>query len=178
MLFRQLRMGQGGTPFHVYKFRSMRVHAEHDGKVTQATRDDSRITPIGRLMRRTSLDELPQFFNVLRGEMSVAGPRPHAMSHRELYFRRLPGYLHRHSMKPGITGWVQVLVYRGETDSDEKMAQRVALDLQYLRHWSFWLDLKIVAWAAVHGWTNSNAYLLPSSAGRHRSATHDGRWQR
>ncbi len=158
VLFRQLRIGQGGRPFHVVKFRSMRVHAEQDGKVTQATRDDPRITPIGRLMRRTSLDELPQFFNVLRGEMSVVGPRPHALEHHDLYLRRLPGYLHRHSIKPGITGWAQVHGCRGETDNDDKMAQRIALDLQYISHWSPWLDLKIVAWTAVHGWTDRNAY--------------------
>ena len=158
VLFRQLRMGQGGRPFHVYKFRSMRVHAEPDGRLTQATRDDPRITPIGRLMRRTSLDELPQFFNVLRGEMSVVGPRPHALAHHDLYLRRLPGYLHRHGMKPGITGWAQIHGCRGETDSDDKMARRILLDLHYIRHWSFWLDLKIICWTALHGWTDRNAY--------------------
>ncbi len=158
VLFRQLRIGHAGRPFHVYKFRSMRLHAEQDGHVTQATRNDPRITPIGRLMRRTSLDELPQFVNVLRGEMSVVGPRPHAMEHHELYLRRLPGYLHRHQMKPGITGWAQINGCRGETDSDEKMAHRIALDLQYIRHWSPWLDVKIVVWTALHGWNDRNAY--------------------
>ncbi len=158
VLFRQLRIGRDGLPFHVYKFRSMRVHQEHDGQLTQATRDDPRITPIGRLMRRTSLDELPQFFNVLCGEMSVVGPRPHALAHHERYLRRLPGYLHRHSMKPGITGWAQIHGYRGETDTDDKMARRLDHDLHYIRHWSFWLDLKIVAWTALHGWTDRNAY--------------------
>ena len=158
VLFRQLRIGRDGQPFHVYKFRSMRQHAEVDGKVTQATRDDPRVTPVGRLMRRTSLDELPQFFNVLRGEMSVVGPRPHALAHHELYLRRLPGYLYRHSVKPGITGWAQIHGCRGETDSDDKMARRVALDLYYIQHHSLALDLKIIAWTALNGWTDRNAY--------------------
>ncbi len=158
VLFRQLRIGRDGRPFHVYKFRSMRLHAEQDGRLTQATRDDPRITPLGRLMRRTSLDELPQFLNVLRGEMSVVGPRPHALEHHDLYLRRLPGYLYRHGMKPGITGWAQIHGCRGETDSDDKMAQRVALDLHYIGHWSLGMDLKIVCWTALHGWTDHHAY--------------------
>lgn len=158
VLFRQLRLGLDGRPFYVYKFRSMRVHRESDGRVTQATRDDSRVTPLGRFMRRTSLDELPQFINVLRGDMSVVGPRPHAMVHDDLYRRRLSHYMLRHSVKPGITGWAQIHGYRGETDTDDKMARRLALDLHYIRHWSFWLDLKIVCWTALHGWTDRNAY--------------------
>ena len=158
VLFRQLRLGLDGRPFYVYKFRSMRVHRESDGRVTQATRDDPRVTPLGRFMRRTSLDELPQFINVLRGDMSVVGPRPHAMVHDDLYRRRLSHYMLRHSVKPGITGWAQIHGYRGETDTDDKMARRLALDLHYIRHWSFWLDLKIVCWTALHGWTDRNAY--------------------
>ncbi len=158
VLFRQLRIGRDGRPFHVYKFRSMRLHAEQSGKLTQATRNDPRITAVGRLMRRTSLDELPQFLNVLRGEMSVVGPRPHALEHHDLYLRRLPGYLHRHGMKPGITGWAQIHGCRGETDSDDKMAQRVALDLHYIHHWSLWMDLRIIGWTALHGWTDHHAY--------------------
>ena len=158
VLFRQLRLGLDGRPFYVYKFRSMRVHRESDGRVTQATRDDPRVTPLGRFMRRTSLDELPQFINVLLGDMSVVGPRPHAMVHDDLYRRRLSHYMLRHSVKPGITGWAQIHGYRGETDTDDKMARRLALDLHYIRHWSFWLDLKIVCWTALHGWTDRNAY--------------------
>ena len=158
VLFRQLRLGLDGRPFYVYKFRSMHVHRESDGRVTQATRDDPRVTPLGRFMRRTSLDELPQFINVLLGDMSVVGPRPHAMVHDDLYRRRLSHYMLRHSVKPGITGWAQIHGYRGETDTDDKMARRLALDLHYIRHWSFWLDLKIVCWTALHGWTDRNAY--------------------
>ncbi len=158
VLFRQLRIGRDDQPFYVYKFRSMHMHVEPDGQLTQATRDDPRITPLGRFMRRTSLDELPQFLNVLRGEMSVVGPRPHALAHHELYRVRVASYTLRHSVKPGITGWAQVHGCRGETETDDKMARRVALDLHYIRHWSFWLDLKIILWTAFHGWTDGNAY--------------------
>ncbi len=158
VLFRQLRLGLDGRPFHVYKFRSMRVHHESDGQVTQATREDSRVTPLGRFMRRTSLDELPQFLNVLRGDMSVVGPRPHALVHNDIYRKRLSQYMLRHSVKPGITGWAQIHGFRGETDTEDKMARRLEHDLHYIRHWSFWLDLKIVCWTALHGWTDRNAY--------------------
>lgn len=158
VLFRQPRLGLNGKPFNVYKFRSMRVHQEDDGQVTQAKRDDPRVTRIGRLMRRTSLDELPQFINVLLGQMSVVGPRPHALAHNDFYKQRLALYMQRHRVKPGITGWAQIHGCRGETDSDDKMARRVALDLHYIRHWSLWLDLKIIAWTALHGWTDGNAY--------------------
>ncbi len=158
VLFRQPRLGLNGKPFKVYKFRSMRLHHEQEGQVTQARRDDPRVTRIGRLMRRTSLDELPQFINVLLGQMSVVGPRPHALAHNDYYQARLALYMQRHRVKPGITGWAQIHGCRGETDSDEKMAQRLRLDLHYIRHWSFWLDLKIITWTALHGWTDGNAY--------------------
>ncbi len=158
VLFRQPRLGLNGRIFHVYKFRSMKHHRETSDQVTQATRDDPRITPIGRFMRRTSLDELPQFFNVLLGDMSVVGPRPHALSHNDLYKDKLVMYMQRHRVKPGITGWAQIHGFRGETDTEEKMARRVACDLHYIQHWSFWMDLKIILWTAFKGWTHSNAY--------------------
>jgi putative colanic acid biosynthesis UDP-glucose lipid carrier transferase len=157
ILFRQPRLGLNGKHFNVYKFRSMKVHEEH-GTVTQATKDDPRITTIGAFLRRTSLDELPQFINVLLGDMSVVGPRPHALQHNELYKDKLEMYMLRHRVKPGITGWAQVHGYRGETDTVDKMAKRVQFDLHYIQHWSFWMDLKIIAWTAFKGWTGNNAY--------------------
>jgi putative colanic acid biosynthesis UDP-glucose lipid carrier transferase len=157
ILFRQPRLGLNGQRFKVLKFRSMRVHQEVD-RVTQATRDDPRITTVGRFLRRTSLDELPQFFNVLMGDMSVVGPRPHALSHNDLYKEKLAMYMQRHRVKPGITGWAQINGHRGETDTYEKMAHRVQFDLYYIQHWSFWMDLKIIVWTAVKGWTSQNAY--------------------
>ncbi len=158
VFFSQPRLGLNGRRFRLLKFRSMQVHHEDAGRVTQATRDDPRITPVGRFLRRTSLDELPQFFNVLTGDMSVVGPRPHALVHNDLYKDKLAMYMQRHRVKPGITGWAQINGYRGETDTDDKMARRVEFDLYYLRHWSFRMDLKIVAWTALRGWTDGNAY--------------------
>ena len=157
ILFRQPRLGLNGQRFQVLKFRSMRVHQEVD-RVTQATRDDPRITAVGRFLRRTSLDELPQFLNVLTGDMSVVGPRPHALPHNDLYKDKLAMYMQRHRVKPGITGWAQINGHRGETDTDEKMAHRVQFDLYYIQHWSFWMDLKIILWTAFKGWTSQNAY--------------------
>jgi putative colanic acid biosynthesis UDP-glucose lipid carrier transferase len=157
IFFRQPRLGLNGQRFKVLKFRSMRIHQEA-AKVTQATRDDPRITAIGRFLRRTSLDELPQFFNVLMGDMSVVGPRPHALPHNDLYKDKLAMYMQRHRVKPGITGWAQINGHRGETDTDEKMAHRVQFDLYYIQHWSFWMDLKIIVWTAAKGWTSHNAY--------------------
>ena len=127
----------------VYKFRTMTV-LEDGGEVRQATKDDKRITRIGRLLRRTSLDELPQFINVLQGRMSVVGPRPHAVAHNETYRKLIDGYMVRHKVKPGITGWAQVNGFRGETDTVEKMQQRIEYDLAYLRNWSLRLDLMII----------------------------------
>lgn len=157
ILFRQPRLGLNGRRFDVMKFRSMRVH-QADGRITQATRNDPRVTTIGRFLRRTSLDELPQFVNVLMGEMSVVGPRPHALPHNDLYKDKLAMYMQRHRVKPGITGWAQINGHRGETDTDEKMAHRVQFDLYYIQHWSFWMDLKIILWTAFKGWTSQNAY--------------------
>lgn len=157
VLFRQKRLGLNGKPFDVYKFRSMVVHAEADALI-QASTDDWRTTRVGKFLRRTSLDELPQFFNVLLGDMSVVGPRPHALKHNELYKHRLDVYMLRHRVKPGITGWAQINGLRGETDTDEKMERRVQFDLHYIRNWSLWLDVKIVAWTALRGWSGANAY--------------------
>lgn len=157
VFFGQPRLGLNGKPFKCYKFRSMKVHQEHN-KVTQATKDDPRITPIGRFLRRTSLDELPQFINVLLGDMSVVGPRPHAIEHNELYKNLLEMYMLRHRVKPGITGWAQIHGHRGETDTVDKMAKRVQFDLDYIQNWSLWMDIRIIAWTAFKGWTGKNAY--------------------
>lgn len=157
VFFRQPRLGLNGRPFMCFKFRSMRVHQEH-GAVTQATQDDPRVTRLGRFLRRTSLDELPQFINVLLGDMSVVGPRPHALQHNELYKDKLEMYMLRHRVKPGITGWAQIHGYRGETDTVDKMAKRVQFDLHYIQNWSFSMDMKIIAWTAFKGWTGNNAY--------------------
>ncbi|MCX7211263.1 MAG: undecaprenyl-phosphate glucose phosphotransferase [Burkholderiales bacterium] len=158
VLFRQRRYGLDGEQIVVWKFRSMRV--SEDGEVVrQATRHDDRITPLGAFLRRSSLDELPQFFNVLQGRMSVVGPRPHAVAHNEMYRKLIKGYMIRHKVKPGITGWAQVNGARGETDTIEKMQRRIAYDIEYLRSWSLRLDAAIV-WRtitqAVRG--DQNAY--------------------
>jgi lipopolysaccharide/colanic/teichoic acid biosynthesis glycosyltransferase len=158
VFFTQRRRGANGKIFHIYKFRSMRVHAEAAGVVKQATRGDPRVTRVGAFLRKTSLDELPQFFNVLRGEMSVVGPRPHAIEHDKLYQDIVDGYIHRYRIKPGITGWAQVNGFRGETDRIEKMQGRVAHDLYYLSNWSFELDMRIVVATIVKGLKHSNAY--------------------
>jgi putative colanic acid biosynthesis UDP-glucose lipid carrier transferase len=143
VIFKQRRNGLDGEEIIVYKFRSMRV-AGNDASVKQATRDDERVTPLGRLLRRTSLDELPQFINVLQGRMSIVGPRPHAVAHNEMYRRQIKAYMVRHKARPGITGWAQVNGLRGETETIEKMRDRVAYDLEYLRNWSLAADMKIM----------------------------------
>jgi putative colanic acid biosynthesis UDP-glucose lipid carrier transferase len=143
VLFRQRRYGLDGRQITVYKFRTMTV-LEDGGAVRQATKDDKRITRVGRLLRRTSMDELPQFINVLQGRMSVVGPRPHAVAHNETYRKLVDGYMVRHKVKPGITGWAQVNGFRGETDTVDKMEQRIEYDLAYLRNWSLRLDLMII----------------------------------
>jgi len=147
VLFRQRRYGLDGREITVWKFRSMKV-AEDGDNVRQATRDDDRITPLGRFLRRTSLDELPQFFNVLQGRMSVVGPRPHAVSHNELFRKVIKGYMVRHKVKPGITGWAQINGARGETAQLEDMERRIRYDLEYLRQWSLRLDLYII-WRTI-----------------------------
>ena len=143
ILFKQRRYGVDGRKIVVYKFRSMTV-AEDGDLVRQATKNDSRVTPFGAFLRRTSLDELPQFINVLQGRMSVVGPRPHAVAHNELYRKLIRGYMIRHKVKPGITGLAQVNGLRGETDTVEKMKARIDYDLAYLRNWSLLLDLQII----------------------------------
>jgi putative colanic acid biosynthesis UDP-glucose lipid carrier transferase len=143
VLFRQRRYGLNGEEIIVLKFRSMTV-CEDDDVVAQATKQDPRVTALGRLLRRTSLDELPQLLNVLEGKMSVVGPRPHAVTHNEQYRKLISGYMIRHKVRPGITGLAQVNGLRGETDTVEKMRERVKYDLEYLSHWTPWLDVKIV----------------------------------
>ncbi|MBN3804564.1 undecaprenyl-phosphate glucose phosphotransferase [Paraburkholderia sp. Ac-20336] len=158
ILFAQKRQGADGRVFQIYKFRTMYMHASEQGVVKQASRNDKRVTVVGGFLRRTSLDELPQFFNVLKGDMSVVGPRPHAVEHDELYRTIVNGYIHRYRVKPGITGWAQVNGYRGETDKIEKMQKRVEHDLYYLQNWSFGLDMKIVLATFMCGFTHQNAY--------------------
>jgi putative colanic acid biosynthesis UDP-glucose lipid carrier transferase len=152
-IFRQRRYGLDGNEIVVYKFRSMTV-LEDGATIEQARRGDRRLTRFGAFLRRTSLDELPQFFNVLQGQMSVVGPRPHAVAHNELYRKLIRGYMLRHKVKPGITGWAQVNGYRGETEKLEKMKARIEYDLEYLRNWSLRLDLFIIAktiWVVLKG---------------------------
>lgn len=156
VLFRQKRLGMDGRPFDVYKFRTMVVH--EDAGVAQAVRGDARVTRVGAFLRRNSLDELPQFINVLRGEMSVVGPRPHALEHNDLYKELIDRYMLRHRVKPGITGWAQINGLRGQTDTVEKMRRRIEFDIYYIQHWSFQLDLSIILRTAVHGWTGASAY--------------------
>lgn len=144
VLFRQMRYGWAGEPIEVWKFRSMKVHAEAPGQVTQAVPGDSRITAFGAFLRRTSLDELPQFINVLQGRMSIVGPRPHAVEHNEFFKHHVAHYMQRHKVKPGITGWAQVNGLRGETDTIDKMRRRVEYDLHYIDNWSLTFDLKIM----------------------------------
>lgn len=158
VLFKQKRKGADGRVFTIYKFRSMRLHTEAKGTVSQATRHDARVTRVGAFLRRTSLDELPQFFNVLRGDMSVVGPRPHALEHDDLYQKVVAGYINRYRIKPGITGWAQINGFRGETDRIEKMERRVEHDLYYLGHWSFALDMRIIGATIVAGLVHRNAY--------------------
>jgi putative colanic acid biosynthesis UDP-glucose lipid carrier transferase len=143
VIFRQRRYGLDGKQIVVYKFRSMTV-TEDGASVQQATKNDSRITPLGAILRKTSIDELPQFINVLQGRMSIVGPRPHAVAHNEMYRKLIKGYMVRHKVKPGITGWAQVNGFRGETETLDKMQGRIDYDLDYLRNWSLWLDLYII----------------------------------
>ncbi|WP_240754638.1 undecaprenyl-phosphate glucose phosphotransferase [Parasulfuritortus cantonensis] len=143
VIFKQRRYGLEGEEIYVYKFRSMTV-CEDGGTIRQAQKNDSRLTPIGGFLRKSSLDELPQFINVLQGRMSIVGPRPHAVAHNEMYRKVIKGYMIRHKVKPGITGWAQVNGYRGETETLDKMQKRVEYDLEYLRHWSLRFDLYIV----------------------------------
>jgi putative colanic acid biosynthesis UDP-glucose lipid carrier transferase len=156
-VFKQRRYGLNGEEIIVYKFRSMTV-SEDGPNIVQAQKNDQRLTRIGAFLRRTSLDELPQFLNVLQGRMSLVGPRPHAVAHNELYRKLIKGYMLRHKVKPGITGWAQVNGLRGETEDLEKMQARIEFDLHYLQNWSIWLDLWIIVrtvWVVLR---RDNAY--------------------
>tara|TARA_B100000780_G_scaffold222084_1_gene161158 strand:- start:315 stop:1760 length:1446 start_codon:yes stop_codon:yes gene_type:complete len=157
VIFKQKRYGLDGKQILVYKFRSMTT-MDNGSSVKQATKNDPRITKLGAFLRRTSLDELPQFINVLQGRMSIVGPRPHAVAHNEQYRKLIKGYMLRHKVRPGITGWAQVNGFRGETDTVEKMLKRVQFDLDYIHRWSVWLDIKIILMTAFHGFSDKNAY--------------------
>jgi putative colanic acid biosynthesis UDP-glucose lipid carrier transferase len=158
VLFKQIRNGWNGKLIRIYKFRTMMAHEETEGQIMQAQKNDPRITPLGAFLRRTSLDELPQFYNVLQGRMSIVGPRPHVVEHNDYYKQLVPRYMLRHKVKPGITGWAQVNGFRGETDTLEKMEKRVELDLYYIECMSFWLDLKIIVLTLFKGFVHRNAY--------------------
>lgn len=157
VFFKQRRYGLDGKVIWVYKFRTMTV-CEDGTDVPQAQKCDPRITLFGAFLRSTSLDELPQFINVLQGQMSVVGPRPHAIAHNEQYRKLIRSYMLRHKVKPGITGWAQVNGWRGETDTLDKMEQRVKYDLYYIENWSIWFDLKIMWLTVWKGFVNKNAY--------------------
>lgn len=162
-LFRQPRYGFNNNVFEVFKFRTMyqggdRLATAGVGGLAQATRGDARVTRIGRFLRRTSLDELPQILNVLRGEMSMVGPRPHAIEHNEEFAKIIDQYMGRHRVKPGITGWAQIHGLRGETDTTEKMERRVQADLYYIENWSIWLDIRILFRTLLVSFVHENAY--------------------
>jgi len=157
VIFKQRRHGVNGKPMKIYKFRSMVVH-EETASISQATKQDIRITPFGSFLRRSSLDELPQFFNVLQGRMSIVGPRPHAVAHNEEFKELIDSYMRRHQVKPGITGWAQINGFRGETDTLEKMEMRIEADLYYINNWSIWFDLKIIFLTVFKGFFGKNAY--------------------
>ena len=157
VFFRQTRYGLRGEKINVWKFRTMNV-CEDGSKIDQVTRSDPRVTGFGSFLRKTSLDELPQFFNVLQGTMSIVGPRPHAVAHNEQYRKIVDGYMLRHKVKPGITGLAQVSGWRGETDTLEKMKKRVECDLSYIRNWSLWLDMKIIFKTVTSELSGENAY--------------------
>jgi putative colanic acid biosynthesis UDP-glucose lipid carrier transferase len=157
VLFKQRRYGLDGKAIIVYKFRSMTVMEDGESSYTQVTPQDARVTGFGAFLRRTSLDELPQFFNVLQGTMSIVGPRPHAVAVNEQYRRLIPGYMIRHKVKPGITGWAQINGYRGGDDL-ECMRKRIEFDLHYLQNWSLGLDLTIILRTAAVVWADRRAY--------------------
>jgi Undecaprenyl-phosphate glucose phosphotransferase len=158
VLFRQKRYGFNNEVIEVFKFRTMYVDGCDDQAVAQATKQDPRVTRVGRILRRTSLDELPQFLNVLSGTMSIVGPRPHAVAHNEQYSRLIDEYLARHRVKPGITGWAQVNGLRGETETLDKMEQRVRYDLYYIENWSLLFDIRIILRTLFVGFSHPNAY--------------------
>jgi len=157
IFFVQRRHGFNHEIIPVIKFRTM--HVQEDGSdVRQASKADDRITKVGRFLRRTSLDELPQFINVVRGEMSVVGPRPHAIAHNQHYASIINSYSRRHKVKPGITGWAQINGFRGETPDPKLMEKRIDHDLFYIDNWSLWLDIKIILLTPIRGFIHPNAY--------------------
>ncbi|MBF0622281.1 MAG: undecaprenyl-phosphate glucose phosphotransferase [Magnetococcales bacterium] len=158
ILFKQKRHGFYGETIEVWKFRTMYMHQEQQGEVAQATRGDPRITRIGGILRRLSFDEFPQFINVLQGRMSIVGPRPHAIEHNHYYKEHIDRYMWRHFVKPGITGWAQVNGFRGETETMDKMEQRINYDLYYIENWSFWFDLRIIFSTAFGMFSNKDVY--------------------
>jgi putative colanic acid biosynthesis UDP-glucose lipid carrier transferase len=158
IIFKQRRYGLNGEEIVVSKFRTMKTCEDNGDFIQQAQKNDSRVTPFGAFLRRTSLDELPQFFNVIQGRMSIVGPRPHAVAHNELYRKIIKGYMVRHKVKPGVTGWAQVNGCRGETDTVEKMKKRIDYDLAYLRNWSLLLDLYIIFKTIFVVFDDRNAY--------------------
>lgn len=157
VFFKQDRYGLDGKKIKVWKFRSMKT-MDNGNVVKQATKNDPRVTPFGSFIRRTSLDELPQFFNVLQGTMSIVGPRPHAVAHNEEYRTIVERYMLRHKVKPGITGWAQINGYRGEIDTLSKMEKRVEYDLAYIQRWSLLMDIKIIYLTTLKGFTDRMAY--------------------
>jgi putative colanic acid biosynthesis UDP-glucose lipid carrier transferase len=157
IIFQQRRYGIHGDEIWVWKFRSMTV-CEDGPSIPQACKNDPRVTKFGSFLRKTSMDEFPQFLNVLKGDMSIVGPRPHAIAHNEYYRKLVPGYMLRHKVKPGITGWAQVNGWRGETDTLNKMEKRVEYDLDYIRNWTLWLDLRIIFLTIFKGIVGKNAY--------------------
>ena len=157
MVFTQRRIGLHGEVIKVYKFRSMRT-TDDGNLIAQATRQDPRTTAFGRFLRRSSLDEFPQFINVLQGRMSIVGPRPHALAHDAYYRCLIATYSRRHQVRPGITGWAQVSGWRGETDTLEKMQARVDHDLEYIKNWTIWLDLRIILKTVKVMLSDSQAY--------------------
>ena len=156
-LFRQKRYGFNQEPFRIFKFRTMTT-MDDGANVVQATRADPRVTRVGGVLRRYSIDELPQLINVLIGEMSIVGPRPHALAHDQRYVERLSRYARRHNVRPGITGWAQVWGHRGEITNDHDMHKRLEHDLYYVDNWSLWLDLKIILLTVVSPRARRNAY--------------------
>jgi lipopolysaccharide/colanic/teichoic acid biosynthesis glycosyltransferase len=156
VLFRQTRHGYNNEVIRVFKFRSMTM-IEDGSRCKQAVKNDPRVTPVGRILRRLNLDELPQLVNVLLGEMSIVGPRPHPIALNEAFAERIPPFSRRHKVKPGLTGWAQVNGYRGETDTIEKMQRRIECDLYYIDNWSFLLDIKIILMTVFskRGYTNA-----------------------
>ena len=158
ILFKQYRHGWDGRIIKIYKFRTMNMHQEESNWISQAKPNDARTTAFGKLLRRTSLDELPQLINVLQGRMSIVGPRPHAVAHNEFYKDAIHIYMQRHRVKPGITGWAQINGWRGETDTLDKMQKRVEFDLFYINNWSLGFDLKIIFLTLFRGFVGKNAY--------------------